>query len=190
MANPSNPAAGPSSNTPRGAKVVSSGSSGNLDAITLLKSDHRQVEGWFADFAASDDPLEKEELAGNICDALTVHAQIEEEIFYPAFLEAVGDEDVYDEAVDEHDEARSVIADIEALGDADRGELDSLVTDLARMIRHHVQEEEQTGGMFDLAQRANLDLDEIGARLEQRKLELMDDDATDAGYDEAANRSS
>jgi len=173
--------------TGRGAKVVSSGSTASLDAIELLKGDHRQVEGWFAEFESSDDPMEKQELAVTICQALTVHADIEEEIFYPAFLAAVGDEDLYEEAIDEHDEAKDVIEAIEMLDDdeAAGGRLDALVLQLSALIRHHVQEEEQPAGMFDKAQKSDMDLEEIGAQLEQRKLELMSDEETDAGYDEA-----
>jgi hypothetical protein len=68
------------------------------DAIALLKADHRQVEELFEAFASSDSDEEKAGLAESICDALTIHAQIEEELFYPAFLEATGDEDLYHEA--------------------------------------------------------------------------------------------
>jgi hypothetical protein len=188
MVNPNSTQPGSPRATPRGAKVVSSGSYGNPDAIELLKGDHRQVEGWFAEFEAAEDPLEKEELAASICLALSVHADIEEEIFYPAFLEAVGDEDLYEEALDEHDEAKDVIEEIEALGPGDTAQLDAKVRKLAALIKHHVQEEEQAGGMFDKASQSDMDLEEIGAQLEQRKLELMSDESTDEGYDEAVRQ--
>ncbi len=65
------------------------------DAVALLKADHRQVEEWFEQFEKSRSDQKKADLAGRICQALTVHATIEEEIFYPAFLEATGDEELH-----------------------------------------------------------------------------------------------
>src|SRR5262245_36113203 len=84
------------------------------DAISLLKADHREVEGWFEQFEKTRSDDRKLELAGKICKALEVHTQIEEEIFYPAFLEATEDKDMHHEAEVEHDGARKLIAEIEA----------------------------------------------------------------------------
>jgi hemerythrin superfamily protein len=172
-----------------GAKTLTTGSTASLDAIELLKADHRQVEGWFADFEASDSRAEKEELAAAICQALTVHTQIEEEIFYPAFLDATGDDAMYDEAVEDHDEAGELIAEIEGADGAELQQLEGQIHELAALIKDHVQEEERPDGMFDRAQKSDLDLFEVGAQLERRKLELMDDSTTDEGYDEAVNAS-
>ena len=72
------------------------------DAVSLLKSDHRQVKEWFQEFEEACSPNVKQKLATNICNALTVHAQIEEEIFYPAFLKATKDKDIHHEAEVEH----------------------------------------------------------------------------------------
>src|SRR6185503_5225504 len=85
-----------------------------MDAIQLRKGDHREVEGWFEEFEKSRSDDKKAKLAHKICKALTVHTQIEEEIFYPAFLEATGDEDMHDEAQVEHDGAKKLIGEIEA----------------------------------------------------------------------------
>lgn len=165
----------------RGAKQVSSGSIRNLDAIELLKSDHRQVEEWFDQFEASSSPAGKQDIAELICHALTVHTHLEEELFYPAFLAATGNEEQYDAALQAHDEAERLIADIEA---ADAGDLDPKVARLRQVVSAHVADEERPGGLFELAARSTLDVDELGAELEQRKLELMDE-GTDEGYDEA-----
>lgn len=142
------------------------------DAIQLLKSDHREVETWFGQFekARSDD--KKQELARKICLALTVHAQIEEEIFYPAFLEAVGDEDMHHEAEVEHEGARKLIGEIEASGPED-DYFDARVTVLSEMVKHHVKEEEQRGGMFAKARKSDMDLKALGEQLQMRKDELM-----------------
>src|SRR5689334_6125151 len=84
------------------------------DAIALLKADHRQVEEWFAQFEKARDDERKQELAKKICNALKVHTTIEEEIFYPAFLEATDDVDIHHEAELEHEGAKNLIAKIEA----------------------------------------------------------------------------
>lgn len=142
------------------------------DAVQLLKADHREVETWFGQFekARSDD--KKQELARKICLALTVHAQIEEEIFYPAFLEATRDEDMHHEAEVEHDGAKKLIAEIEASGPED-DYFDARVTVLSEMIKHHVKEEEQRDGMFAKARKAGMDLKGLGEQLQMRKDELM-----------------
>src|SRR4051812_3038447 len=96
------------------AKAKSSSSERGQDAIALLKADHRQVEEWFEQFEKARDADRKQELATNICNALKVHTTIEEEIFYPAFLEATDDTDTHHEAEVEHDGAKKLIAEIEA----------------------------------------------------------------------------
>src|SRR4051812_16589529 len=125
---------------PRTSKKTSS--STRQDAIALLKADHRQVEDWFEQFEKSRKPERKQELADKICQALTVHTQIEEEIFYPAFIEATKDEDMHHEAVVEHDGAKNLIAQIQASSPQD-DYFDAKVKVLSEMIKHHVKEEEQ-----------------------------------------------
>lgn len=143
-----------------------------LDAVALLKADHRQVEEWFEDFekARSDD--RKVELAANICNALTVHAQVEEELFYPAFLEATEDRDMHHEAAVEHDGAKSLITQIEASGPED-DYFDAKVKVLSEMIKHHVHEEEMPDGMFAKARKAEMDLQVLGEQIQAKKAELM-----------------
>ncbi len=142
------------------------------DAISLLKSDHRQVEAWFSEFEKANGSTKKQRLAATICEALTVHALIEEEIFYPAFLEATGDTDMHHEAVVEHSGAKKLIAEIQDTPPGDEY-LDAKVTVLAEMIKHHVKEEEQPGGMFSEAKKAGMDLESLGRRLLGRKKELQ-----------------
>jgi hypothetical protein len=142
------------------------------DAIKLLKDDHKQVETWFAEFENTNSASKKQKLANQICLALTVHTQIEEEIFYPACREAGVEEDMMDEADVEHDGAKKLIEEIEA-GKAGDDHWDAKVTVLGEMIKHHVKEEEQRDGMFAKAKKADLDLKELGAELKARKDELM-----------------
>ena len=146
---------------------------GQKDAIALLKADHRQVEEWFSEFEKAKDSKRKTTLAKQICNALTVHAQIEEEIFYPAFLAATEDEDMHHEAAVEHTGAKRLIADIEAMPSDEY--FDARVTVLSEMIKHHVKEEEQPDGMFAKARKSDMDLIGIGAQLEIRKGELEAD---------------
>jgi hemerythrin superfamily protein len=142
------------------------------DAIALLKADHRQVEGWFEQFKKSRVQGKKAELAESICQALRIHTQIEEEIFYPAFLEAAGDEDMHHEAEVEHAGAKNLISEIEQAG-PDGEYFDARIKVLAEMIKHHVKEEEKPAGMFAKARQADMPLEEIGERLEERKAELQ-----------------
>src|SRR5437868_763017 len=100
------------------------------DAIGLLKADHRQVEEWFEQFENTSSSTRKSDLATKICNALKAHTIIEEEIFYPAFLEATEEEDIHHEAEVEHDGAKKLIAQIEKSGPND-DYFDARVTVLA-----------------------------------------------------------
>jgi hemerythrin superfamily protein len=142
------------------------------DAIQLLKADHREVEGWFEDFEKTKSESKKQKLATQICTALKVHTEIEEEIFYPACREAGIEEDMMDEADVEHQGAKNLIGEIEA-GKPGDDHWDAKVHVLGEMIKHHVKEEEQRDGMFAKAKKADLDLEELGAQMKARKDELM-----------------
>jgi hemerythrin superfamily protein len=135
--------------------------------VSLLKADHRQVEQWFEAFEKTRSDTRKQDLATKICTALTVHTQIEEEIFYPAFLQATEDKDMHHEAEIEHAGAKNLIAQIKESGPQD-DYFDSKVHVLSEM-----NEEEQRGGMFAEAKKSDMDLLELGGRLLARKKELM-----------------
>jgi hemerythrin superfamily protein len=156
------------------AKRNGDGAARKIDAIALLKQDHREVEEWFAQFEKSRSEDKKEKLAQKICMALTVHATIEEEIFYPAFLEATDETDIHHEAEVEHDGAKKLIAQIQSSGPSDEY-FDARVTVLSEMIKHHVKEEEKRDGMFSKAKQAEMDLKALGEQLQSRKKELMSD---------------
>jgi hemerythrin superfamily protein len=142
------------------------------DAVTLLKADHKQVKKWFAEFAKSRSATKKKSLADKICDALKVHTEIEEQIFYPAFLRATKDKDMHHEAIVEHAGAKDLIAQIQASDPSD-DYYDSKVHVLSEMIKHHVNEEEQKGGMFAEAKASRkMDLDLLGQEMLERKKEL------------------
>jgi hypothetical protein len=141
------------------------------DAVSLLKADHRQVEGWFEELAAARWSLKKQTLASQICAALRVPTTIEEEIFHPAFPKATKDKDIHHEAVVEHDGAKKLIAQIEH-ADPGGDYFESKVKVLSELIKHHVKEEEQAEGMFAQARASKRDLEALGTELASRKQEL------------------
>jgi hypothetical protein len=144
-----------------------------LDAISLLKADHRKVEGLFEQFEKARKPDRKEALARQICTELMVHATIEEEIFYPACKGEV-DEELLNEAYVEHDGAKVLISEIDGGSPSDEF-YDAKVKVLSEMIKHHVKEEEKRSeGLFAQAKEAGVDVDGLAERLAARKEELLE----------------
>lgn len=143
----------------------------DLDATHILAADHRTVEGLFEEFEKTSSSDRKAKLAKQICTELKIHAQIEEEVFYPA-LKGKIDDDLLKEAYVEHDGAKVLINDIEASGPDDEF-FDAKVTVLSEEIKHHVGEEEkQHDNMFQQARAADVDLEALGQRMLTRKEEL------------------
>lgn len=143
-----------------------------LDAVALLKADHRKVEDLFAKFEAAKGDGRKQAIAEQICMELTVHTKIEEDIFYPA-CEGKVEEDLLKEAYVEHDGAKVLIAEIEA-GGPDDDFYEAKVKVLSEMIEHHVEEEEKrVEGMFSQARKAGLDMDALGEQMAAEKARLM-----------------
>jgi hemerythrin superfamily protein len=157
------------------------------DAISLLKADHRQVEKLFSQFEKARDADRKEALAQEICDALKLHTKLEEEIFYPAFFEATGDTELHHEAEIEHANAKQMIAEIESSSARD-DYYDARVSVLSEMIKHHVKEEEQPGGMFSEARKSDMDLTELGEQMKVRKDALEDSNGKGGGLRAVASR--
>ncbi len=145
-----------------------------MDAVALLKQDHRTVEDLFAEFEKASGDGRKQKLAQQICLELSVHASIEEEIFYPA-CEGKIEEDLLKEAYVEHDGAKILIAEILA-GEPSDEFYDSKVKVLQEQIEHHVEEEEKRmEGMFAQARKAGLDMDALGDQMAARKAELTEE---------------
>ena len=140
-------------------------------AIDLLEQDHREVEEWFDEYdELKEDDARKAELAQKICLALKVHAQIEEEIFYPQAREATKDNDLIDEAVVEHDTVKNLIADIESM-EVGEDLYDAKIRVLGEMVKQHIKEEEEE--LFPELEPAKIDLEAFGKELAERKEELM-----------------
>jgi hemerythrin superfamily protein len=155
-------------------KPVASARAAKTDATVLLQRDHADVKKLFRQYDkladGQADGQERQALAMQICQMLTVHATIEEEIFYPAAREAEVEEDLLDEAEVEHASAKDLIAQIQSMSPDD--ELyDAKVSVLGEYVEHHVQEEE--GQMFPKCRRAKMDLAGLAEQLSERKSELM-----------------
>ena len=156
--------------------ILTAGAVTGVNAIDVLQADHRQVEAWFDEFQRTGDAARRHQLVSDICMALEVHMRVEEEIFYPAFLQAAtGNEILHDEAIVEHEGARELIRKIVVCAGVPADHyLPARVAVLAGLIQHRVNEEEKPGGLFDAALLSGMDLEALGARIEQRKLALMD----------------
>jgi iron-sulfur cluster repair protein YtfE (RIC family) len=144
----------------------------DTDAISLLMEDHEHVKDLFEQFDTMTDRavVSKKKLADEICNELTKHTIVEEEIFYPAVRGAGKEfEDMIDEAVVEHGSAKQLIAEIEAMDPGD-DLYDAKVKVLSEMIEHHVQEEE--GELFPKVRKSKLDLAALGEQMAERKEEI------------------
>jgi hemerythrin superfamily protein len=143
------------------------------DAIAMLIADHKKVKALFAEFHTLKDDgsgEDKSAIVEQVCNALKIHAAIEEEIFYPAVRKAIDDADLMDEALVEHASAKAIIAQLEEAEPTD--ELyDAKVTVLAEQIEHHVKEEESD--MFPKAKKAKVDTAALGVKMLKRKETLM-----------------
>jgi hypothetical protein len=143
------------------------------DGLQLLASDHRKVEGLFADFEKASGTSAKEKLVRQICMELKIHTQIEEEIYYPAIEGKVEQPDL-DEAYVEHDSAKLLVNELES-AEPDESYYDAKVKVLSELIEHHVKEEEkQRDNLFQQTRAADIDLEALGAQLAARKAELME----------------
>lgn len=142
------------------------------NAIDLLKEDHEKVKKAFKQFEKMDrsDVESCRELVERVCAELRVHTTLEEEIVYPALREAIGDEDLMNEAAVEHESAKSLIEQLEKMEAGDPNYF-ATFTVLGEYVVHHVKEEE--GEMFPQAKKAKeLDLAALGEEIKARKEEL------------------
>jgi hemerythrin superfamily protein len=167
--------------TASAAKKTAAAKSAQPDALTLLANDHQEVAKLFKayeklvkDVAEGD---ERQEIAQQICEMLSAHAEIEEEIFYPALRGALDADDLLDEAEVEHATVKDLVGQIESM-DPDDDLYDAKVTVLGEYVTHHVKEEENE--IFPKARKAKLDLAQLGAELQSRKGELVGESDADS----------
>lgn len=140
------------------------------DAIALLKADHKAVSSLFADYEKTDSGKKKKLIVAEICNELTVHTQIEEEIFYPAIRSELKDKLLVPEATVEHGGIKDLIAQLEGV-EPDGVDYDAKVKVLSEYVEHHVKEEQTE--MFPKVKASSLDLLALGARMAARKADLL-----------------
>jgi len=140
------------------------------DAISILREDHRRIDGLFLQFEKARGSELKAELAHRICTELLIHGHVENEIFYPALREAMDVDDLMDEADVEHATAAHLIAEIMSVRPG-ADHYDAKVKVLAGYVRHHVQQEQNR--MFSKARQARLDMRALGEQIVERKKELQ-----------------
>jgi hemerythrin-like domain-containing protein len=143
-----------------------------VEAIDMLKQDHDKVEKAFKEFEqlAHEDPEASHDLVMSVCEELKIHTTLEEEIFYPAVHDAIDDEEIMNEAAVEHETARMLIEQLENMEEDDPN-YHATFKVLGEYVRHHIREEE--GEMFPAARKTAIDFDALGARLRERREELM-----------------
>jgi len=141
------------------------------NAITLLRTDHKVVNDLFDEFEKSRSAVRKKQLVAMICKELTIHAQIEEEIFYPAAKKALKDKELIPEATVEHATLKDLIAQVKGV-EPDGEMFDAKIKVMSEYVKHHVKEEQNE--LFPKVKESKLDLLELGAQLMERKTELLD----------------
>lgn len=142
------------------------------DAIAMLEADHRKVEELFEEFEDAEESAERQRTAEQIWHELEVHAQLEEEIFYPAVAKQADDAaKLVEEAREEHQKMKDLIQQLRGLQNADDDQFDDKMQELKETVEHHVQEEE--GELFPQAKSELGDqMKELGARMQESKREL------------------
>lgn len=156
------------------------------DALELLAGDHDQLQRLFETYAelvvADADEADRAQVVAELCRLLTVHAQIEQEFFYPAARRALDDEDLVDEAEVEHDGVRELVEELQAMAPYDQL-YDDRVRLLEESVSHHVAEEERE--LFPQLRAAGIDLESLGEQMAARREDLLAELADDTdGADE------
>ena len=141
------------------------------DAIALLKADHKEVDHLLGKYEEADES-DKGAIARQICTALSVHAQIEEEILYPAAREVLDDQadELVNEADVEHASIKQLVAEVQESSPDDE-HYDAKVKVIGEYVKHHVKEEENE--LFPKLAKSELDTKVLGAQLAARKAELL-----------------
>jgi hypothetical protein len=140
------------------------------DAVAMLRADHKKVSELFDQFEKARSSKTKKELVTRICEELTVHAELEEEIFYPAVKAALKDVELVPEAVVEHASIKDLIAQVQG-AEPDGEEFDAKIKVMSEYVKHHVKEEQTE--MFPKAQDSKLDLVALRDEMLERKQSLV-----------------
>jgi hemerythrin superfamily protein len=140
------------------------------EATAMLRADHKRVSALFERYEKTRSAPKKKDLVSKICTELGVHAQVEEEIFYPAVKQALKDKELVPEATVEHATLKDLIAQVQDK-EPDGEMFDAKMKVMSEYVKHHVKEEHSE--MFPKARRTKLNMVDLGARMAARKLELL-----------------
>src|SRR5215475_13635749 len=151
-------------------QILCNGGATMPNAIEMLREDHRKVKKLFEEFERAQEDHVKEQIVENTLHELEIHAALEEEIFYPAAEEQIGEKDSIDEAREEHHVVKLLICELKKMS-ADDERYDAKYTVLAESVKHHIEEEESE--LFPKLE-GKLDAEEIGAEMETRKEQLQE----------------
>ncbi len=141
------------------------------NATQLLKKDHKKVEGLFTKFEQAKNAGAKQRVCQQVIQELEVHAKLEEEIFYPAVKKHIGEEEMLQEAKQEHQEAKNIMAELKKMNAEDE-QFQEKFSELVEGVKHHVEEEE--GEMLPKVEESDMDLADIGEQMAERKEELLE----------------
>lgn len=144
-----------------------------MNAVALIKADHKKVKALFSEFEKTEEMEEKIRIAHEAIKELKIHAIIEEDIFYPAVRQEIGDEELMNEAEEEHRVAKTLIKELEKADSSDE-HFEAKFTVLAENVRHHIKEEETE--MLPETKDLELDLNELGKQMADRKEQLLENE--------------
>lgn len=142
---------------------------GGANAVELLREDHRKVQDLFEEFESAD-TRSRQRIADHALTELEIHAKLEEELIYPAIREALDEEDLMDEALEEHHAVKLLIKELRKMGPKDERYRAKFKV-MAEMVKHHIEEEESQ--ILPQAEESDLDLTELGQDAMMRKEKLM-----------------
>jgi len=153
------------------------GKAASQDALRLLAEDHKKVKKMFDEFEKIKDKEDiddeqKQLLVETACAELTIHAQLEEELFYPAARDAIDDMDLLDEAEVEHASAKQLISELATMQPGD-ALYNAKFKVLGEYVKHHIEEEEKE--LFPLIKKSELDLAELAEEMQERRMELREE---------------
>lgn len=152
------------------------------NATQLIRRDHKKVDGLFTKFEQAKKPDAKQRICQQAIQELEVHAKLEEEIFYPAVKKHLGEEEMLQEAKEEHQEAKSIMAELKKMN-ADDEQFEEKFSELVEGVKHHVEEEE--GEMLPKVEGSDMDLADIGEQMAERKEELLEQTQTQGSQKKA-----
>jgi len=139
------------------------------NAVQMIRQDHKKVEGLFRKFDQQKNNGAKKRIADQVIQELEVHTTLEEEIFYPAVQNELGDEETIDKANKDHQQAKEIIHELKTM-DSEDDHLEEKFAELVECIKHHVEEEESE--MLPKAEESGMDLTDYGKQMSERKAEL------------------